>query len=401
MATDKNIDHLILNRLTKEQYEAIEEPNEDELYFVPDEEGELTPQALDELIDGTGDITVDLSEDEDALLIGTHAKTVTITGVPPTATSGTLTEEQLAALLESEKSVIKFNNEIYFLNDNGHETGILGYSHVGVENSVYMLKNITVTTSTRAWVLTVQEIDDFTGATSSAAGAAGLVPAPTTADAGKFLKGDGTWGEAGGVNVVQDVGLSTTDVMSQKAVASMIFDSQANNYQSIIKIGTYASVSRGYGSPQIALGKGATASGAYAIAIGTGDSGMPATASGTGSLAIIPSNAVCPGATGYGAISIGTNTGSTADKAIAFGYGSRATTQGEFSIGDSTRTDLYDGTGYRKITNVYDGENAHDAATYGQMNTRLGGLTLLSLTQAEYDALTTKDANTLYVIKAA
>lgn len=36
---------------------------------------------------------------------------------------------------------------------------------------------------------------DFTGATSSVAGAHGLVPAPTTSDTNKYLKGDGTWGE--------------------------------------------------------------------------------------------------------------------------------------------------------------------------------------------------------------
>ena len=35
---------------------------------------------------------------------------------------------------------------------------------------------------------------DFTGATSSVAGAHGLVPAPTTSDTDKYLKGDGTWG---------------------------------------------------------------------------------------------------------------------------------------------------------------------------------------------------------------
>ena len=34
---------------------------------------------------------------------------------------------------------------------------------------------------------------DFTGATSSVAGTHGLVPAPTTSDPDKFLKGDGTW----------------------------------------------------------------------------------------------------------------------------------------------------------------------------------------------------------------
>lgn len=44
----------------------------------------------------------------------------------------------------------------------------------------------------------VAEVSDlptnFTGATSSVAGSAGLVPAPTTSDPDKFLKGDGTWG---------------------------------------------------------------------------------------------------------------------------------------------------------------------------------------------------------------
>ncbi len=37
---------------------------------------------------------------------------------------------------------------------------------------------------------------DFTGATSSTAGAAGLVPAPSAGDEGKALLGDGTWGDA-------------------------------------------------------------------------------------------------------------------------------------------------------------------------------------------------------------
>lgn len=36
----------------------------------------------------------------------------------------------------------------------------------------------------------------MTGATSLAAGAAGLVPAPTTSDTDKYLKGDGTWAVA-------------------------------------------------------------------------------------------------------------------------------------------------------------------------------------------------------------
>ena len=41
---------------------------------------------------------------------------------------------------------------------------------------------------------TKKTVRTMTGATSSAAGATGLVPAPTTGDVGKYLKGDGTWG---------------------------------------------------------------------------------------------------------------------------------------------------------------------------------------------------------------
>ena len=36
-------------------------------------------------------------------------------------------------------------------------------------------------------------VPDFTGATSSSAGTHGLVPAPAAGDQIKFLRGDGTW----------------------------------------------------------------------------------------------------------------------------------------------------------------------------------------------------------------
>jgi hypothetical protein len=42
---------------------------------------------------------------------------------------------------------------------------------------------------------------DFVGATDQSDGLSGLVPSPAIADKDKFLKGDGTWGEAGGGNV--------------------------------------------------------------------------------------------------------------------------------------------------------------------------------------------------------
>ena len=50
---------------------------------------------------------------------------------------------------------------------------------------------------------------DFTGATTASAGAHGLVPAPTTTDTGKFLRGDGSWGDGGKPMVVLSYGNST------------------------------------------------------------------------------------------------------------------------------------------------------------------------------------------------
>lgn len=53
---------------------------------------------------------------------------------------------------------------------------------------------------------------NFTGTDGTAAGAAGLVPAPATTDAGKFLKADGTWATAGGGGGVIELTSSDFDV---------------------------------------------------------------------------------------------------------------------------------------------------------------------------------------------
>ena len=47
------------------------------------------------------------------------------------------------------------------------------------------------------------------GATSSVAGAKGLVPAPTTSDIAKYLKGDGTWGTPNQTSVTGNAGTAT------------------------------------------------------------------------------------------------------------------------------------------------------------------------------------------------
>lgn len=67
-----------------------------------------------------------------------------------------------------------------------------------------------------------------------------------------------------------------------------------------------------------------------------------------------------------------------AKSSVALGAKSTTSIQGEVSIGGSNLgTDGYNNTSYRKITNVYDGENAHDACTKGQLDAAIAQIQAL------------------------
>ena len=83
---------------------------------------------------------------------GDSNESVAIEGAAGT-TSGTLTAEQLATLQANENNYIMFNNKKYYLEGKGHQEGYLTYAHTGYENHVHFLESITITISTRAWVL--------------------------------------------------------------------------------------------------------------------------------------------------------------------------------------------------------------------------------------------------------
>lgn len=87
----------------------------------------------------------------------------------------------------------------------------------------------------------------FTGATSSTAGAIGLVPAPAAGDEEKYLRGDGTWVESG---------------IANKA------DKSATVLSTTLSRGRKANTTIGIGS--FAFGNDITASGTYSHAEGTG-----------------------------------------------------------------------------------------------------------------------------------
>lgn len=198
-----------------------------------------------------------------------------------------------------------------------------------------------------------KQYTNFVGTDGTSAGAAGLVPAPATTDAGKYLKADGTWDSVqAGPTVVQAIGTSTTDVMSQDATTKMVY---ADTTRKKIKIGTSSS---SYGTNSIGIGSGADASGNYNVVIGSGAGISSSSASG----------------------------------AIALGYGAKASQKGQFDV--STGNYLsggYNNTNYRLLTGLYDPQNDHDAATKGYVDTAVSGAGSLILYAdlADFDNLDT------------
>ena len=96
-----------------------------------------------------------------------------------------------------------------YVNQNAFSNVVVGSTTVAADSATDTLtlvagSNITITPDATNDKITIAAKDttysSMTGATSSAAGKSGLVPAPAAGDQDKFLKADGTWQEAGGSN---------------------------------------------------------------------------------------------------------------------------------------------------------------------------------------------------------
>lgn len=74
-------------------------------------------------------------------------------GLPASARSGTLTEEQLTFLQAFKNNYIMLQNEKYTLADPEHISGFITYTHTGDESGTYWIKSITITINTRGWVM--------------------------------------------------------------------------------------------------------------------------------------------------------------------------------------------------------------------------------------------------------
>ena len=75
----------------------------------------------------------------------------------------------------------------------------------------------------------ISAIDDFTGATSSQDGVAGLVPAPEAGEQNEFLRGDGTWGKPSFVGTAEQWNQLSSAEKAKYEVVNLLNDNGSNN----------------------------------------------------------------------------------------------------------------------------------------------------------------------------
>ena len=238
---------------------------------------------------------------------------------------------------------------------------------------------------------------NFTGTDGNTAGTSGLVPAPATTDAGKFLKADGTWDAAGGgggdtvystkttsnsndggavyiggknasQTIYQD---PTTTDNHYKYFWALPFNGSetANNSipgQNSINIGGDQS---GGAENNITIGYASKASGNHSVNIGFQAGNNAA----FGSCVCIGESAQCM--QNYGvALGRGATTSSGHTGSVALGAYSNTTRQGEVYVGTTKTFAGYDSSNYRVLGGLYDGQLAHDAVTIGQINATIDAI---------------------------
>ena len=137
-------------------------------------------------------------------------------------TSGaTFYQEKLTAgtnITISSNTISAPANVSAFTNDAGYLT-TAGLSNYYTKSETYSQAEVN------ALINAIPTYSDFTGATSGAAGAHGLVPAPAAGDQGKYLKGDGTWAtvQAGAIILYSGSSLgSSTSIYDDSSLTAAV-----------------------------------------------------------------------------------------------------------------------------------------------------------------------------------
>lgn len=182
-----------------------------------------------------------------------------------------------------------------------------------------------------------------------------------------------------GPTVVQTTGTSTTDVMSQNAVTSMVF-ADITNRPTAVRIGNFSSTFGTYGNGTVLIGSDAAQSYASSVTIGQNAKSKSAAcvSIGPGATAGIVGGSSSTG------VAVGSSTNASGDSSVALGHGaavggtapgsvalgaySSTSTQGEVNIGTTSTSYGYSSSNYRLLSGLYDPQSDHDAATKGYVD---------------------------------
>lgn len=110
----------------------------------------------------------------------------------------------MSGTIPTDRNMNNLDDAIRTIPISSPNDGVLTITQNGTTVQTFSANQATNATA----ALTDTTYSDFTGATSSVAGVAGLVPAPTTADPDKYLKGDGSWGTPTGTTYTAGTNVS-------------------------------------------------------------------------------------------------------------------------------------------------------------------------------------------------
>lgn len=234
---------------------------------------------------------------------------------------------------------------------------------------------------------------NFTGTDGVSAGTSGLVPAPATTDADKFLKSDGTWATAGGGGGGDTV--YSTKTTSNSSDGGAVYIGPKNASQQVLPDPTTTNKNWRYfwalpfdingqdnfGTPKDeSVNIGGVQTGKQSVSIGyrnkatDADSvviGWQSSSTGLGNNIVIGNSA---STLNSNTVAIGRDSQALANGSAAIGAFSKTTSAGEVNIGSTNSAYGYSSTNYRLLSGVYDGQGAHDAATVGQINATIDAI---------------------------
>lgn len=120
---------------------------------------DVNVDVLFNLIKGSSSVVVDKSEDGTHLVVrldkSQEVQYVELT--PASAIRGILTDTQWNILQANKGNCIIHNNEIYRLANNQSVSGLITYVHTGWDGTSRLDKSISITVSTKAWILIATE----------------------------------------------------------------------------------------------------------------------------------------------------------------------------------------------------------------------------------------------------